>query len=339
MRKKIAPVLLFLIVWSFSCKKKEDTTPAPTEDPTPVAPVSVIPDCESLPPEPKPFGWTDSTLDASRNFLAFNYNPLDPNEFVYVLDGDIGGYSPIYFMNVVSGQKKQLGNAGPFLPNISKTGWLTYSSIDNNVYKIKCNGDSVSQLSLNNISLNPHWDYRGRDILFFQEATQNISSQIVKLSASGEVVLQLFQADVPQFATFNKSDQILYCQISGTLATLVHRNLVTSEERVLLSGPYTPKTGKIHFNHLCLDLEDENFYWANDLGIFRANLASVKVDTLYKNCDNRILDYPQISSHARELTMTLHTKKAIGPFILLHAYKTLRVDLSTLETTELKLNP
>jgi len=330
-------ILLFL---AFSACKKESPEPVP-DTPAPPVPVlpSFIPDCAALPPEPKPFGWQDSTVDEEKNILAFTFNPKNPDQIIYMTAGNITGFFPFYNLDVVTGTKKILGNAGYFLPNISKKGWLLYSSIDNNIMKVKVNGDSLATLTSDFRSLAPQWDFQEKGFYYFKEANQSINSQIVKVNPEGNTVVVMLPADLPQFTVFRKSDQLLYCQTSGSLATLVQRNMTTQQERSLVSGPFDARTGKVHFNNLCTDLNDEFCFWSNDLGIFRCHLASLKTDTLYKNCENRVFKNPQVNLTTGELCFSLHIKKAIGPSMLLHEYKTLRADRSGNAATEVRIFP
>lgn len=335
MSTRAAFLLSFLILF-FSCKKKNEAEP-PSVDAPPIVVVDDLPACESIPPAPAPFGWQDSTADPSQNILAYNYNPLNPDEFIYLLDGDISIYHPLLKYNVISKQKTELGHIGSYAPSINSKGWITYSSVDNNIFKVKINGDSLVQITFNFISLAAQWDYQGKGIYFFQQANQNLGNQIAKLDASGNLVINLFPADLPQFAVFHKSDQILFCKTSGSLVTVFQRKIGTEPEIPLVTGPYNAQSGVSNFNNLCIDLKDENFFWSNTLGIFRCNIATLKVDTLFKNCESRIFDYPQVSAHNNELTMTMHLKKVLGSYQLFHEYRAMNVDLDQVKATEVKL--
>ena len=332
-------LLVSLVTLFMACRKKTDE-PVP-EPPVVLEPIppSFIPDCGVLPPEPKPFGWQDSTADEEKNIQAYTFNPQNPDQIIYMTAGSITGFSPFYNLDVVSGAKRFLGNGGFFLPSINKMGWIVFSTIDNNIIKIKVNGDSLSQLTTDFKSLAPQWDYQGKGFYYFKEANQNVGSQLVKVNQEGNMVVVMFPADIPQFAAFHQSDQLIYCQTTGSLATLVQRNTATQVERPLISGPFNAKTGKVHFNNLCVDLTDEFCFWSNDAGIFRCHLPSLKTDTLYKNCDNRIFNWPQINLATGELCFTLHIKKVIGHSVLFNEYKSIRADKTGGNAREIRIFP
>lgn len=333
-------LLCIVLILTFSGCRKKPADPVP-EPPIPVAPTlpSFIPDCANLPAEPKPFGWQDTTTDETKNILAFTFNPQNPDQIIYLTAGNITGFNPFYVLDVVKGSQKQIGNTGPFLPCISKKGWIVYSTIDNNIMKVKVNGDSLTTITTDYRSLAPQWDFEQKGFYYFKEANQSVGSQLVKVNAEGNTVVIMFPADIPQFTVFHNSDQLLYCQTSGSLATIVQRNMTTQQERTLISGPFNSKTGKVHFNNLCVDSGDEFCFWSNDLGIFRCHLPSLKTDTLYKNCENRIFNFPQINLSTGELCFGLHIKKVLSASSLLHEYKTIRADRSGNSATEVKIFP
>lgn len=330
MPKLILTILLIALL--SACKKKEPETP-PEQVPVPVIP-SDIPACASLPAPPKPFGWTDSTKNEEQNVLAFNYSPVSPDEIIYITGGDIYGYYPVFKLDIISGNTTKIGNSGLFLPSISKTNWMLFSTIDNNLVKVKCNGDSMMQLSSDFKSIAPKWDYTGKQLYFFKQADLFSGSFIQKIGANGETFLKQFPADLPYFCSYTKSDKLLYCQTNNTLVTLVERDVPTDKERTLISGPFDPKSGKTHFNHLCIDNNDQFAYYANSLGIFRLNLSNLAVDTLFLNCDSRTFDCPQINTQTGELTFSVHSKTALSTTVLFHQYKTMvsppRADEATL---------
>ena len=62
-----------------------------------------------------------------------------------------------------------LFNNGNYQAQINNKGWIVFNSNDNNIYKIKANGDSLKQLTFNNISNDPKWDYTNTTIYFFKK--------------------------------------------------------------------------------------------------------------------------------------------------------------------------
>lgn len=94
-------------------------------------------------------------------------NPLNPNEFVYVLS--YAERSGLYKYDILSKTSTQILK---FVPNNyiaypstyvrwSRKGWLIFIDLYNNVYKIKDNGDSLTQLTFKGNDWNPEWNKEG----------------------------------------------------------------------------------------------------------------------------------------------------------------------------------
>lgn len=320
----------FLCVALFSCQKKNDPpVDEPQPDPAPPTVVSVDSNflCGTLPPTPGPFGWTDSTSAADQNVVAFTYDPLDPDRLIYIAKGDVSAYNLIRSRNLVSGSTADMGNAGEFLPSINKKGWMVYSNADYNIIKVKTNGDSMRTMLSFNLHMDPVWDYSGNYFFYFQNPTQSIASQIMRMSADGSLVRDAFFADLPHMASYNLSDKLIYLQTGATEVTLVERDMKSSDERKLIRGPYNPRTGQVHFNNMCVDRNDLFLYWTNHLGLFRCNLATLKVDTIKANCQNFVVDGPMMSFRNNEITFSKHEMKALTPLVLYHRYRPVEMDL------------
>jgi hypothetical protein len=290
-----------------------------------------------LPPPPQPFGWTDSTGNVDKNINAFLHNPVNPNEIIYVVNGDLFGFNKMYSIHVPTKQIKYLATLGEYLPQMNNYGWLVFSDVDNNIFKIKANGDSLMQLTSQKISHDPKWDFTGKNIYYYQEAYFNVPSQLVKINSSGGLLAAL-PIDMAYHASFKKSDKVIFQKTLDKSVTLILRDMVKYNEKNLITGPFEIK-GPVFFDNITVDQTDENFYWSNAGGIFRCNLATLAIDTILKNCPNFIYDNPIISSNQNELTYSWHIIRPVSQFILYHEYKAMEMNLVTKEITEVKVFP
>lgn len=320
-----------------NCHKPSKSTPA-VDTPPPLITVDSVNACLDLPATPIPFGWTDSTTDESKNINAFIYNPLNPDEVICRVNGDLYGFNQVINFNLITKNAIPLGGTGYFLPQMNQFGWLVFSSSDNTVYKIKANGDSLVALTTGKTTQDPKWDYSGKNIYYYQQAYATISSQLMKINSSG-LVINSVPTEIPFTAVFKKSDKIIYLRTSGSAVYLILHDMGGQGESTLLSGPYNSKDAQIYFDDLCLDNNDENLYWSNKNGIYRCNLKTLTPELILKNCPNRIYDNPIISFKPDELTLTCHTIKALSPTKLFHEYKSLELNLQSLVLTEIRVFP
>jgi|GEM_PF-1155333 len=330
-------ILFTVFLFTAACNKKDKD---PVEEPA--GPV-IIPDtglkCGDLPAAPIPFGWTDTLTDGNKCINAFMFDPINPNKIIYVVNGDAAGYNKLFFYDVPSKQAKYVCTLGEYLPQVNSKGWIVFSDVENNVQLIKGNNDSIIALTNNKHARDPKWDYSENKVLYFSEPHDNIPAKMIEVDISGQLIAE-FEANAPYAATFKKSNKIIVLEINTTTCKLTQKDLDgIIGNRTLLSGPTYSKPGQINFDNLTLDRTDENFYWSNSYGIFKCNLASLKVDTLFKNCQNFIFNNPMISFKDNELTYSHEVISPINSLKLYHQFRAMELNLVTWQTTEIKIYP
>ncbi len=335
--KPVTFIAFLSFLFILGCGKKNKDPEQIPEEATPVSDTGFK--CGDLPPTPKNFGWQDTLTNGNKCIHTFFFNPVNADEIIYIVNGDEFGTNKMFNYNIPSGTTTYLANVGNYLPRINSKGWIVYSDLDNNIWKIKSKGDSLTQLTADKHSFDPVWDYSGNYIYYFAEASGSVGSQLMKVSAGGQYV-NSFPQDLANTAAFRKSDRILYQKVkNNTNVSVTLRNMQTSSETELISGPKESKSGQANFDNLGLDNTDENFYWSNSNGIFRCNIATLKIDTLYKNCQNMIYNNPVLSLNSDELCYSLQTIKPVSPYKLLHVYKALVYNLANKQNSELKIFP
>jgi len=331
---------VFLIVCLLAiftrCGDKKKTAPVVISPPPPtVTPAPETP-CEALPPYPEPFGWTDSTKNPWENIQSFIFNPINSNEIIMVVAGTVAGYNQLLCYNIITKEKTILGNTGNFPPSVNRMGWIAFNTLDNNIYIIKSNGDSLKQLTHNFACYCPKWDFTGKSLYYFQEASGTIIASLTKISVFGSPEIAILPANLAHHAVFNKTDEVIYLKSNNSEVTLVQRKTNSQEERTLISGPHN-ENSPVHFSNLCIDQLDQNIYWHNKHGVFKCNLTSLKIDTLLKNCPNYTYSNCIMSYKDNELTLSQHIVKPVGIFTLFHQYKAMQLNLVNNQVTELKI--
>lgn len=332
-------LISFFVAVLLGCGKKKTPDPVETVSPNGSGIENTLFKCSTLPPPPNPFKWRDSTVDADKNINTFMFNPANLNEVVFVVNGDASGFNKMYSYHVPSKSIKYLASTSNFPPQLNNQGWIVYSNLENNIFKIKTNGDSLSQLTTGFTTQDPKWDYTQKNIYYFQSPYNNVPSQMIEIDMKGNVINSLL-LDLPYTAVFRKSDKVIYLKIKENLVTLIQHDMKTQSERSLISGPYDPKSESVYFDNLTLDNTDENFYWSNNYGIFKCELASLRVDTLFKSCETVKFDNPVLQPvKPNEVLFSAHLIKSINTFQLLHEYKAIEYNTATKEMTELRIFP
>lgn len=342
MKRSALYIIICCLALAFSCKKKKA---AETIEPEPLPQVEITDDrpaCEKLPDAPKPLGWRDSILDQNTNVNAFISNPLNSDEVLCVVNGDIFGFNKLLNKNIVSKNIKQLAILGDYLPQVNKEGWITFNDVNNNVFIIKTNGDSLKQLTFDKLSLDPKWDYTNRFIYYLKDGFGNTPPQINKINLNGDVV-QIHYGEFPHSAPFRKSNKLVFLKSSGSISScsLMLKNMDSTIvlENKLITGPMFDSKGRIYFEDLTLDQKDENLYWSNSDGIFKCNLKTLKTDTVFKNCQNSLYNNIMTSLSDNEMTYTIEYIKPISTYILLHDYLAMELNLQNKSSRIVRIFP
>jgi hypothetical protein len=332
-------VIICCAFFIVSCKDKKKRDVAPEEEQPPVViAVNTGPECKALPPTPVPFGWVDSTADVHKNVNAFFFNPVNPNEVIYVVNGNITGYNKMCCYNIPLKLTTDLAYIGPYIPKINKKGWIVFSSADNNIYTIKTTGEGMRQLTSGNVFFDPQWDYTDTNIYFFRKSFSANPSLIMNMTASG-IANNGFDADISNAACFRKKNKIVYLKSVNTLINVVLRD-TNNAETVLYTTSYVPGSGKTPFEDMSMDLDDRYLFWSNTTGIFKFNMSTFKIDTVLKNCPNFIYDNPIVSfQNNNEITVSRHMMTPIQNTFLYHEYKAVEMNLLTKQLNEIKIFP
>jgi hypothetical protein len=333
-------VRLCLLGWCAfigACTKPDSTNPKTPDIPADTSSLKF--ECSELPAEPVPFGWKDSLRSGEENVLQFMYNPANANEIIYMAAGDQAGSNKLYTYRLPQRERVFLGFCGPYAPSVNSKGWVVFSSVEQDVFKIKCNGDSLTQLTSNHVSHAPSWDYLGSSIYFYQSSFLNVGSQIIKIRPDGQF-LSTNPIGIPYFACFKRSNKILYQRILNNQTTLVLRDMNTQTEQNLISGTYNPVSGLSDFCNPVMDNYDQYVYWENARGIMRCDLSNLQIDTVLKNCPTLKFSRPVFQiERPDECYLAVHTLKAQLPFVLLHRYFTIEYKIKTGELRSINLFP
>ena len=101
------------------------------------------------------------------NYKTPCFNPNNSDEIIY--QGITSDQVPCLIKyNMVTQDKSTIlcGETILHRPRWSKKDWIIFDRIDNNIYKIKSNGDSLSQLTFQGNAFSPEWDIKGEKFVY-----------------------------------------------------------------------------------------------------------------------------------------------------------------------------
>ncbi|WP_165903834.1 PD40 domain-containing protein [Hymenobacter gummosus] len=121
---------------------------------------------------------------------SVKYNPNDANEVAYVLTeesapGNVMG-SSLYKMNLFTKQRTLLASDVSFTFDWGRNGWLLFTSVGSDVWKIKANGDSLTRLTTTTGTGYPVWSPDGSRIVHKFIGTTYARTGVYVRTATGQ---------------------------------------------------------------------------------------------------------------------------------------------------------
>lgn len=164
--KKILILLFGALVLFNSCKKEQLTH------------------CEDFPPPPTGPGY-QYVLDGIQ-YQTIAFNPNNYNEFCGTRLTSNG--NELYTYNLSTNELKVIAKDFFFgYPVWGRNNWILLNGKDWNIYKIKPNGDSLTQITFTNNCIRPTWNYNGSKIIYWD----NSINKVIQLSLfSGSLTQQ-----------------------------------------------------------------------------------------------------------------------------------------------------
>jgi Tol biopolymer transport system component len=133
--------------------------------------VEIEPMCEPI-PLPSGAGHGRNYVMDSLYFWGKSPNPNNPNEVVFVFDPDHALDHSLVKYNIVTHQKATIFEGRmSYAPSWGSNGWILLNLSDHNIYKIKDNGDSLTQLTFSSSNFRPIWKYDGTEFCYMSNPT------------------------------------------------------------------------------------------------------------------------------------------------------------------------
>jgi hypothetical protein len=272
-------------------------------------------------------GWSDSTIGTKTDISKVVINPLNKDEVIFTASGTI------YNFNRKTWQKQIIATNmyGKSL-QINQFGEILFCDSSLNICKVKSNGDSLKVYPFT--SSYPYWDYTGKFIYY--QSTQSVSV-LYKIGVNKQP--STYYVGMPQALCMSKISDKMVAKNSG-LKTIFYKNIITGLE--------TPIASNINVSNLTVSTDNQdNVYFSNDDGIYRADFISKKIDTLYKNCPSMLAGNTILASNTAVYSPHVSPNSGVLTFVYKHSIPihtqkkytvsyALEMDLITKKITEIK---
>lgn len=339
----LAPILIFF----YSCKPEPTPTPTPPKEPIdtvfndttfifedtleaedfePCTPACFMGSCFDIQkdwffqldscrvkyfPRPGSFGY--DFIDDISQTLPGSFNPENENEFVYIKNtfGAAGSNSGINIINLCSGYRRNLGiNKLTTGPHWGKNGWLVFAVINDGIWKIKSNGDSL--IALPSISairandLHAYWNPDGTKLLYLSR-----EKGLVITTPNGDS-LQAF----PGFYSG-------FWSVDGSKIITAQKNDHTIGYIDLLTNQFTPVITDLSYSyHYSCGPDSAHILWSDgatqeSAGIYITNIHTKETQLFHDSFVNRAYQFFMPSPDGSKVVAALLMRKYVKANTLL----------------------
>ncbi|MEN9582478.1 MAG: hypothetical protein RL641_432 [Candidatus Parcubacteria bacterium] len=253
--------------------------------------------CINLPPSPS-IGWT-YLIDTPNYSFPF-FNPNNPSEIIFQKKNYSAANTVLYRFNLLTKQKSILFTGeNLYQPKWGKNGWILLNTSDNNIWKIKEDGNSLIQLTYNSTSFAPEWNQACDKIAYFK--SDGISHKLFIMDENGNNI---------DSATNYFSSQSCW-RHPNLIATITPLNLIVID-------PIADTVKILHeintgiFGGAYWLSDHENIIWSYEEGIFITNCITKATHCINASCNTRTYLFPTYAPQTNKVIFNKVEKKAIN---------------------------
>ncbi len=262
------------------------------------------------------------------------FNPNNPNEFVYTKTDSSkpNEINEIWTYNLETKENRHIADDALYYLKWGHNNWIVFNRIDNQVWKVKSNGDSLTQLTSEHWSLYPDWHPDGKKIIF-QRVDESPRPNLMIMDDNGQVISELdstlgwtahWSPDGEKII-FGKDNRTLgyvnTCNLSQIHPVRVIPNIVNS------ISPYSifwfPDSDKVA--------------WADGLGSLRiTNIYTHETVLVKLGCDSRTYLTPSVSSDGKKIIVERINRRKVEKYTIFVTFGIYIIDLPSLKETKVE---
>ena len=307
-------LLLVLVVSFVSCKKDEPTSTS----------FCIENNCKPIQDSKSGMGW--GFVNSDNYYISPCYNPLDSNVFLFVDFSNNLELPELCIYSFLTGKAKRIfqGNIAS-RPKWGKNNWIVFTLSDNNIWKIKSNGDSLVKLTYTGSCYNPTWNFESTEIWYYSPDIQ----RAIRLTENGAYLntIEKLPYGATNIAFIN--DSII---VSNNYVGVGIFNLKSGEFDVLSNADITSFSGSAYIPSLM------NIIWAHKSGIHLTGIVdNIPSRCIYPSCDSRRYIIPTISGDSQKIIFQLLIKTPLDKQYLKVESRIVYLDIPSLCVKEIPI--
>jgi hypothetical protein len=269
------------------------------------------------------------------------FNPNNSNEFIYNHVNYENGEFKLIKYNIVTNTKTILvNNVIASQPKWNRKGWIVYDNVyqsNNQIWSVKDNGDSLTQIYGNVSSFYPDWDSSGNNLVFLKTTGLGRPYSTLKFNKLNSLI-DTFYNEYMGFIDVSNTNNIL-CKYYDNSETYIGYTKFDS-----LNFKSLVNIGNNSINCLTWKNNTEFLYSDYHIGIKKGDINKTDTEILIRNTickiytildcskDEKTLIIERIDKHFEKDSHGNNTNKIIEKSTIC------TLDLATLKETKINLN-
>ena len=291
--RKIIPILIIIFsVQVISCEKDK--------------PIIIDNDCIEIPPSSSPYGY--DYLNDSLGFHHPCFNPNNSNEIIYIqyLRG-VTGYGTLIKYNIVSKEKEIILQGREIVspPDWSVNNYIVLSLdyLKPNIYKMKSNGDSLTQLTFDDKNIHPYFIDNDTKIVYSDIDHRN--TNIISLNSTPLDTIKIFSH--AGYSYNNNTNELLICSYEK----IYRYNIIDKSYREYCQNY------QLIFASRCLWINNFEFIWSTSQmsiggSVNITNVLTHQTHIIKPNCSSTIYCNINYSELNDKLILVKRERKKIS---------------------------
>lgn len=204
------------------------------------------------------------------------YDPNDENVIFYTTSEPNNANHILWKYDRKRNLKKLIDEQVLINISINKNGWLVYEKIDQNIYKIKTNGDSLTQLTIKGTYMSPSWSEDGAYIFYQDKYFGKPGKCIIQTSSKGDIIDTLENVGRAE-KIHSRGHYYYFTDFDGKEFSIVQLDLNTGLRKTIVSK--NNNMGE-EMGDCYTDLANTTLYWYNNSGLFTTNINTLHTTRL-----------------------------------------------------------
>ncbi len=275
--------------------------------------------CIVIPPSSSVFGYDAEVTAFDQRRPVFN--PTNPNEILYLhinTDPFTRFYTELRIFNLCTGEDRLITDKAEYNPDWSVKDWIIFEDPGFQLWKIKSNGDSLTQLTFQHQHNCPKWSPDGKFFLHYLVDGPSLGKTVL-MNEDGELIKQ-YKPDLGSSLNYSWSpdgNRFLLSFYSDIRIGNIEGELVDSFPDI------SPALSSLAWHPVGKDI-----YWSDRSGIYKTNLETRKTHPLLKRCEsNKSYVVFSISPNMDQMIFEQRYLTKTGNNLLLHDWFLVSLDM------------